>query len=89
MTEQEVRANWDDALIRWESGEIALSSVIGWGFTTQDLLVLTCLHEAGMHRDSIVDLLEDCNFHTECGMLYDGRYNECREYILNDEIKNN
>lgn len=84
MTEQEVRANWDEALTRWENGEFALSSVIGWGFYPQDLIVLCCMHEAGMHQESIVDLLEDCNFHTECGLIDDGKYDECRRVIFDD-----
>lgn len=82
MTEQEVRLNWDEALTRWENGEFALSGIIGWGFFPQDLMVLCCLHEAGKHQDSIVDLLEDCNFHTECGLLDDGKYDECRKVIF-------
>ena len=84
MTEQEVRANWEEALIKWENGEIELSSIIGWGFYPQDLMVLCCLHECGKHQDSIIDLLEDCNFHTECGLLEDGRYDECRKVIYDD-----
>ena len=84
MSENEVRLNWDEALTRWENGEFALSSIIKWGFYPQDLMVLSCLHEAGKHRDSIVDLLEDCNFHTECGLLDEGRYDECRKFIAKE-----
>ena len=85
MTEQEVRLNWDAALTKWENEDFSLSYTIGWGFSPQDLLVLCCLHEAGKHQDSIVDLLEDCNFHTECGLLYEGKYDECRKLIMKDE----
>ena len=82
MTEQEVRLNWDEALTRWENCEFALSSIIGWGFYPQDLLVLCSLHEAGRHQRSIEDLLEDCNFHTECGLMADGKYDTCRKIIF-------
>jgi len=84
MTEQEVRMDWDQALTRWENGEFALSAKIGWGFTPQDLIVLCSLHRAGRHQESIVDLLEDCNFHTECGLIDDGKYDQCMKVILAD-----
>ena len=84
MTEQEIRMNWDEALSKWEKCEIEISSTIGWGFYPQDLMVLCCLHEAGRHQQSIVDLLEDCNFHTECGLIDEGKYDECRKVIFED-----
>ena len=84
MSEQDVRANWEGALSRWEKGEFALSVTIGWSFSAQDLMVLCCLHEAGRHRQAIVDLLEDCNFHTECGLIDEGKYDECRKVIYSD-----
>lgn len=81
MTENEIRQNWYNAFInanKWDS------STIGWGFYPQDLLILCDLHEAGLFQQEIVDLLEDCNFHTECGLMDDGKYAECREVIIND-----
>ena len=85
MKEHEVRENWDEALTRSENGELALSAVIHWGFYPQDLLELCRLHEEGKHRDSIVDLLEDCNFHTECKLIYEGKYEEYRK-VVNEDI---
>ncbi len=73
-----IRLDWDSALEKPDS----LSSKIGWGFTTQDLLVLGALHESNRHRDVIIDLLEDCNFHQECRLLYEGNYKEYRELIF-------
>lgn len=84
MSEQEIRMDWDQALTRWENGEIGISSTIGWGFYPQDLIVLCSLHRAGRHQESIVDLLEDCNFHTECGLIDAGKYDECMKVILAD-----
>lgn len=78
--EIEIRLDWDKALANVEYGT-ELSLPIDYGFTDQDLFVLCCLHEAGMHREKIVDLLEDCNFHTECGLIYEGKYDECRKVI--------
>ena len=84
MTEQEVRMNWDEALTRWETTEFSLSYIIGWGFYPQDLIVLCALHRAGRHQQSIVDLLEDCNFHTVCGLIDEGKYDECMKIIIRD-----
>lgn len=78
MTATEIRKDWFRALDnkgKWSS------ATIEWGFTDQDLFVLCCLHEAGFFREEIIDLLEDCNFHTECGLLDEGKYDECRKLI--------
>ena len=69
--------------------EDSISPKIKWGFTMQDLLILCDLHEAGYFRDKIVDLLEDCNFHIECGLIDDGKYAECRKMILAELGVNN
>lgn len=85
MTDTEIRLDWDAALGYCERENTLISGKIGWGFYPQDLLVLCCLHEAGKHRRVIEDLLEDCNFHTECGLLADGKYDECKKVILEDD----
>lgn len=73
-----IRLDWDYAL-----GHIMdIGSKIGWGFTTQDLLVLGALHEMGLHREEIIYLLEDCNFHSECSLLDAGEYSEYRKLIF-------
>ena len=79
--ENKIRLNWWKALDGVDKGT-ELSGKIEWGFSTQDLLVLTCLHEADIHRQKIEDLLEDCNFHTENGLLDEGKYDECRNVII-------
>lgn len=81
-----IELDWNSALCGVESGT-ELSADIGWGFTGQDLLVLTCLHEAGLHREKIEDLLEDCNFHAENGFLREGNYAKCREFIFKEDIR--
>ena len=80
MTEQEVRNNWYEAL---ETNE-ATGIKIEWAFYPQDLMVLTCLHKAGLFQEKIIDLLEDCNFHTEAGLLDDKKYDDCLNVIIKD-----
>lgn len=80
-----IQLDWDGTLSKVNGGT-ELSMAIGWGFTGQDLLVLTCLHEAGLHRQKIEDLLEDCNFHAENGFLREGNYEECREFIFKEDM---
>lgn len=83
MTSIEVRADWYEALNKVKKGT-ELSSIIEWSFTAQDLFVLCCLHENFDHRQKIEDLLEDCNFHTECALLVEGQYDKLRKMIQNE-----
>lgn len=53
-----------------------LSSKLDWSFTDKDLKVLAELHKAGKFRKKIEDLLEDCNFHSECGKFINHDYDE-------------
>lgn len=78
----DVRSNWTASLRFMEDTKQLLSKEIDWGFTDQDLLVLCCLHEANKYRSTIEDLLTDCNFHTECSLLEDRKYDECRKRII-------
>ena len=84
MKETEIRLDWNAALYEMEDKETLYSYEIGWGFSTQDLLILCCLHEAGKHRDYIEYLLEDCNFHHECGLLHEHKYDECRKLVFEE-----
>lgn len=81
-----IRLDWYATLENVNNGA-ELSLDISWSFTAQDLLVLTCLHEAGIHREKIEDLLEDCNFHRENGLLHEGKYSELREEICRDLVE--
>lgn len=82
MTAAEVRNDWYMAL---ETGEVT-GGKIEWGFFPQDLMVLTCIHKAGYFREKIIDLLEDCNFHTEAELLDDLKYDECLKVIFDDML---
>lgn len=77
MTEDEIRADWEKALNVMTYGDIAKE--IEWGFTDEDLQELMRLHKAGICRQQIEDLLDDCNFHTESDDWHDGNY------VLRDE----
>ena len=59
----------------------ALSYRLGFGFSNDDLRNLMKLHKANKFRRKIEDLLEDCNFHTECGLLASREY-EALEKLL-------
>ncbi len=58
-----------------------LSHKLSWSFNTEDLLNLMELHKKNKFRRKIEDLLEDCNFHSECGMLNEKRYDEFEKYV--------
>lgn len=88
MTEEYVRLNWYEALDNAECGE-ALSGVIQWGFSAQDLFVLYCIHQMGDLQKKIEDLLDDCNFHTLCSYLSDKKYDEARKWIEKEMIDEN
>lgn len=76
-----VRKHWDEALQSVKNGT-ALSSVIGYGFSPKDISELARLHKADKYRQKIEDLLQDCNFHTECGDFISGEWDK---YIMPDD----
>lgn len=83
MDGQKIREDWIAQLERVDTGS-ELSADIEWAFYPQDLMILTCLHKAGLFRDKIIDLLDDCNFHTEAGLLDEQRYDDCLKAIIDD-----
>lgn len=80
MTEQEIRSDWAAALRSVKYG-YQLSRKIDWGFYPEDIERLTALYKAGKYREKILDLLEDCNFHTEAALLEEEDY----ETLLNHD----
>lgn len=72
MDEDAIRADWEKALNTMKYSEIAKE--IEWGFTDEDLRELMRLHKAGVCRQQIEDLLDDCNFHTESADWNEGNY---------------
>ena len=77
----EISWDWDKALTSVKHGD-ELSVDIDWGFTIQDLFVLGSLHEINRHRKKIEELLTDCNFHTECGLLHEHNYKKFKESLF-------
>lgn len=73
LSEQEIIDDWEAAL-ESEMDYSEIAHAIGWGFTRNDLEELMRLHQENICRSKIEDLLEDCNFHTECGAWHDGEY---------------
>ena len=59
-----------------------LSEPLHWGFHPKDLARLAKLHKANVLREKIEDLLDDCNFHKECGDFSSGNYDEYLAYGL-------
>ena len=88
MNETEIRADWEKALETMEYAEIAY--IIHWGFSMQDLFILTDLHYCGSSEleQKIVDLLEDCNYHTLNKYIYTYQYDIARQWIASEyELK--
>ena len=74
----EIRHDWATALRGVKNGT-ALSSSIDWSFSSEDIRALAKLHKSNKFRQKIEDLLEDCNFHYECGKFADKKYDEFLE----------
>ncbi len=75
-----VRSHWLEALDAWPYQKI--SAAIDFGFSDEDIDELFRLHKEGYFRTKIENLLEDCNFHSECVLLRAHLYN--RSVSVND-----
>ncbi|MBO4847051.1 MAG: hypothetical protein J5525_12275 [Lachnospiraceae bacterium] len=75
FTSIDIRLDFDKAFSSVKDG-CDLSEPLGFGFTPEDIKNLALLHKAGKHRKKIEDLLEDCNFHQECGAFAAGDYDD-------------
>lgn len=75
-----VRSHWLEALDAWPYQKI--SAAIDFGFSDEDIDELFRLHKEGYFRTKIENLLEDCNFHSECALLRAHLYN--RSVSVND-----
>lgn len=74
----EIRKDWSAALRSVKKG-YELSGPIDYGFSKDDIRALAKLHKQNRFRKKIEDLLEDCNFHTECADFSDGEYDKYLE----------
>lgn len=80
VREAEIRLDFASALRSVKDGT-DLSYPLGWGFGKDDLMALMALHKSNKFRRKIEDLLEDCNFHTECGLLSEKQYEEFERFV--------
>lgn len=72
----EIRGDFAEALDGVKSGS-QLSGALGYGFSEKDIKNLAILHrDKPQYRKKIEDLLEECNFHKECGDFSDQKYDE-------------
>ena len=71
----EIRHDFATALRNVKNGR-ELSKALGYGFTKNDIANLAKLHKANKFRKKIEDLLEDCNFHPECAVFSEGKYDK-------------
>lgn len=80
VKEAEIRLDFASALRSVKRGT-ELSYSLGWGFDRDDLMALMELHRSNKFRKKIEDLLEDCNFHTERGLLSEKQYKEFERFV--------
>lgn len=83
VKEAEIRLDFASALRSVKRGT-ELSYPLGYGFDRDDLMALMELHRSNKFRRKIEDLLEDCNFHTECGLLSEKNYEEFERRVKED-----
>lgn len=73
---------WPGMTVEDASRMQEINALNGWGITVQELLELVDQHRDARVVDDtrtmsmIVFRLEDINFHTVAGLLYDGKYDE-------------
>ena len=84
LDEESIRNDFKTALEEVEEGT-ELSGILGYGFSDEDIQNLAIVHRDNEElREKIEDLLTDCNFHSECGLLSEGKYDEL---IKEEEIE--
>lgn len=77
MTRLQITDNWEKSLRTYSISEI--SHKLKYCFSKEELKELTILHKETTKKivkKRIEDLLTNCNFHSESGILADGNYNK-------------
>ena len=77
MTRLQITDNWEKSLRTYSISEI--SHKLKYCFSKEELKELTTLHKETTKKivkKRIEDLLTNCNFHSESGILADGNYNK-------------
>ncbi len=75
-----IRLHFPEALKSVREGSV-LSALLGWSFAPDDLMELMELHKQNRFRKKIEDMLEDANYHGECGLLHLQKYDSFAEYV--------
>lgn len=79
----EIRLDFLTALKSVKDGA-DISGAIDYSFDNEDLMNLMQLHKSNKCRKKIEDLLTNCNFHGECSLLSERKYDEFEKYIMED-----
>lgn len=77
VASRSIRRDWAASLSKVEKG-YELSGKVDYGFSPEDIKNLAILHKESdaVMKEKIEDLLEDCNFHEECGDFSEGNYDK-------------
>lgn len=65
------------------------ASYVGWGLDVVSCISLITMHQVctingdTANKEWIEALLEDINYHTECGLLMEGKWDEAIAYYMN------
>lgn len=80
---------YDDARIRLHFPEALksvsegsdLAALLGYSFSSDDLMELMKLHKKNRFRKKIEDMLTGANFHSECGLLCSQQYEDFADFV--------
>lgn len=86
IEDAKIRGDFASALRNVKKGS-DLSHKVRWAFDTEDLMNLMELHRSNKFRKKIEDLLEDCNFHEESGLLSERRYEEYTQLEIANDLR--
>ena len=84
-----IRSDWEGTLKKYTVNNITeLSHKIDYGFSKEDISELARLHKNGgkKMKEKIETLLTDCNFHSDCALMVNGKYDKL-EKLMNDKPK--
>lgn len=84
IEDAEIRLDFAAALRNAKRGT-DLSHKLGYGFGSEDLMELMKLHKSNKFRRKIEDLLTDCNFHSECSLLSERKYDEFAKFVAEND----
>lgn len=68
-----IRRDFSSALKRYKDAR-TIARILHYAFSKDDISALAKLHKGNRYRKKIEELLEDANFHTECGDFASGNY---------------